>query len=148
MKVIIMRGIPGSGKSTITNTFKDSVVCSADQHFTDEQGNYNFDPKKLNEAHKACMQKFLRQIDQVIRNTHDKTIIIDNTNIELWEISPYIAICQAYDVDYEIITVRCDPEIASKRNMHGVPAKTIQRMCERLEGVKLLPWWNNRVINQ
>ncbi len=141
MKVIIMRGIPGSGKSTIASQLGHEMYCSADDYFINNDGVYNFNPIEIGEAHKSCMRKFLAGM-----NVRAK-ITVDNTNVELWEISPYIAICQAYDVDYEIITVRCDPEIASKRNVHGVPEKTILRMAERLERIKLLPWWNNRTIN-
>lgn len=83
-KVIIMRGQPGSGKSTYTaKHFPDALVCSAD-HFFMESGvcncgfasdplmtdhnpacdelktTYVFDKTKISEAHAHCLQRFVR----------------------------------------------------------------------------------------
>ena len=44
-KLIIIRGLPGSGKST----FAKSLNCThfeTDMYFTDSEGNYNFMPQK------------------------------------------------------------------------------------------------------
>ena len=48
--MFIMRGLPGSGKSTIVRHIRDKyqpitdvVVCSADDYFLQEDGNYNYD---------------------------------------------------------------------------------------------------------
>ena len=54
----IMRGLPGSGKSTIASRIQEQLpqvqVCSADHHFIDEEGEYRFDLSKLGAAHAAC----------------------------------------------------------------------------------------------
>lgn len=147
MKVIILRGIPGSGKSTIADNIANAVICSADNYFMDRQGNYNFDPKQLGEAHKACMRDFLRYLNYSPRE--DETldhIIVDNTNVELWEISPYVAICQALNVEYEITTIECDPKVAAKRNIHGVPERTINRMADRIDHITIPRHWNHKFI--
>ena len=46
--MFIMRGLPGSGKSTIVKLIAEKyktnvVVCSADDHFLQEDGSYLYD---------------------------------------------------------------------------------------------------------
>ena len=59
--MFINRGLPGSGKSTlsrkIAETYEQTIVCAGDDFFTDENGNYIFDAKKLPEAHGAAQKK-------------------------------------------------------------------------------------------
>ena len=48
----LVRGLPGSGKSTFANwIWNEYAVCEADKFFYDKEGNYNFDAIKLREAH-------------------------------------------------------------------------------------------------
>lgn len=53
--------MPGSGKSTLSDRiarlYELTVVCSADEYFTDENGKYNFDINKRPAAHEACQKK-------------------------------------------------------------------------------------------
>jgi len=54
----LVRGLPGSGKSTFANfIWNDYAICEADKFFTDKEGNYNFDASKLKEAHKWCKEQ-------------------------------------------------------------------------------------------
>ncbi len=60
--MFLMRGLPGSGKSTLVNILKrlyskSVVVCSADNYFLDSQGVYNFNRDKIGEAHRVCQQQ-------------------------------------------------------------------------------------------
>jgi len=62
----IMRGLPGSGKSTLSgqivkaylNEGKRAIIASADDYFIDQRtGNYNFDGTRIDEAHQWCRSK-------------------------------------------------------------------------------------------
>lgn len=66
--MLVMRGLPGSGKSTLGRKILDTynpnsdpsgtVVCAGDDYFTDPvTGVYNFDGNKLKEAHAAARVK-------------------------------------------------------------------------------------------
>lgn len=61
--MFINRGLPGSGKSTLSKKisslygFERSVICAGDDFFTDSTGKYVFDSTKLEEAHAAAREK-------------------------------------------------------------------------------------------
>ena len=59
----IVRGIPGSGKSTFAKTLGGQHY-EADMYFIDEEGNYKFDGTKIKDAHKWC-QSFV-ETDMVL----------------------------------------------------------------------------------
>ena len=57
-RVIIMRGLPGSGKSTEAKSYiltHGAVVVSADDFFM-VAGKYRYNPAKIGDAHVACMR--------------------------------------------------------------------------------------------
>ena len=45
--LFLLRGLPGSGKSTLVKqiqaAYAESAVCSADDYFLQEDGTYNYD---------------------------------------------------------------------------------------------------------
>lgn len=144
MKVIILRGIPGSGKSTYQRThWPKAIVCSADDYFLQEGERYVFNPARLGAAHNTCLRKFLRLTSHPIR--HD-VVVVDNTNIQLFEIAPYYAVANALWHEVEVHTLICDPKIAASRNVHQVPLKTIRQLALDLRRVQLPSHWHKFVI--
>lgn len=104
--VYILRGLPGSGKSFLTNLLvsqcagrssvsvldrPSSCVCSADYFFSDPIAGYQFDSTKIGEAHAYCMTTFIQAIAANI-----PVIIVDNTNIRAWEWRNFALIAQMY----------------------------------------------------
>ncbi len=140
MKVIIMSGIPGSGKSTYSKKL-GGVVCSAD-HWFEREGEYKFDPTKLGMAHGACLAKFTRAL-----MAGEDVIVVDNTNTSSLELAPYVALAQAFGASCELVTIQCDPDVAFARNVHGVPLETIRRMAAALSARTLPPFWAVKVTN-
>lgn len=145
MRVVIMSGISGSGKSTyIKNRFGNDTlafICSADHYFLDSHGNYKFDVSKLSRAHGEC----LKQFSHYMRNFHRSegvTIIVDNTNTTTEEIAPYYAFAAAYEAEIEHVTLHCGYEPAAKRNAHGVPLSACKAMADRLSRLRLPPFWS------
>lgn len=132
MEVVFMRGISGSGKSTYIKKFwemQNYAVVSADSFFMKPDGKYNFDITLLGQAHKFCMNEFIRHL------TENKVdfLIVDNTNTRNKELAPYIKIASVLPyVKLFIVALRCDPQVAFKRNQHGVPLEVIERMQNRL----------------
>lgn len=132
MKVIILRGVPGSGKSTQTKLYPDAYIVSADHYFTDSKGVYHFDMGKIGAAHGQCKGRFESAL-KVLK----PLIIVDNTNTTVKELRFYVEAAQAAGYTVEIVRIDCDPEVAAKRNVHGVPRASILKMAERLSSSKL-----------
>jgi len=58
-ETILIRGVPGNGKSTIAlSDNPNHVNCEADQFFQ-QNGRYQHNSKKIKEAHKWCQDKHL-----------------------------------------------------------------------------------------
>lgn len=138
--VLILSGIPGSGKSTFGKKYsgnEDSrITCSANDYFM-KSGKYEFDVSKLGQAHKACMRKFLTHL---ILESID-LIIVDNTNTTALEIAPYYmaAISQGYRVELHSFDVSA--EVGASRNIHGVSLHSCQIMARRFAEFQVPPFW-------
>jgi len=127
-KLIIMVGLPGSGKSTFIKTLSNPVICSAD-HFFEKKGEYKFDATKLHSAHSACLNK---ANDNMLMKK--PIIVIDNTNLTDKERRPYENMAEKYG--YEIIYIVFEPnkqEIKhlAQRNLHGVTAAKLEIMAKK-----------------
>ena len=61
-KLYIVRGIPGSGKSTFAKKLlqqgKVQQHLEADEFMTDKNGDYKFDPTILQKCHQQCQSFF------------------------------------------------------------------------------------------
>lgn len=129
-KVIITRGIPGSGKTTeLERNYPAAFVCSAVNFHTDHLGNYNFYPNGIREAHTYCQNAFRAALQNNL-----PLIAVDNTHIKTWEFANYIE--QAEDYGYEVVVIRMkfdDIAAAFERNIHGVPLEVIARMHSMME---------------
>lgn len=121
-KIILLRGVASSGKSTFANYLADidtdSVICCADDFFY-KNGEYCFDASKLGAAHEACKQQFKRAIDNDV-----STIIIANTNAKPRDFSFYEE--YAKGMGYQIISLVVEKRHENK-NSHNVPQETLDR---------------------
>ncbi|XP_057378037.1 uncharacterized protein LOC130700002 [Daphnia carinata] len=128
--LIIMRGVPGSGKSYLAHQLKgNGVVLSADGYFIN-QGQYVFDRNLLGFAHEWNQK---RASEELQKGTNP--IIIDNTNLEAWEMQPYVIMALRHNYSVELIEPdtpwREDVRILSQKNIHRVPREKIREMLEK-----------------
>lgn len=141
-KLTIMRGIPGSGKSTEADRILEDQggsALSADLYpglYThDENGDIKINPHLLGAAHGECIRGAVASLMQ------GDSVIIDNTNLTVAECAPYVALGLAYGADVEIVGVGCDPDVAYKRQTHGVPRHVHMGMVERFKAFDPPPHW-------
>ncbi len=59
-------------------------------------------------------------------------LVVDNTNINAWEFSPYVAVAQALDIKVRIVHINVCLSEAIRRQTHGVPEQTVIQMFEKL----------------
>jgi predicted kinase len=134
MKVYLMRGVPGAGKSTkakeIAASRPGAVIVSADHYFTDPQGVYRFDAKKLGEAHHQCRERFV----QALTTPGVDTVIVDNTNTMKSSVFFYCQFARNCGAEIEFVEMpERDVDVLVNRNVHGVPRYAIENMLQQYE---------------
>lgn len=152
--LFIMRGLPGSGKSSIAeslvgggcqhSTVKDfrflfgreGVICTTDSYFYDDwspDGSYLFDPTKIALNHKMNQGAVQFAMDQGV-----PAIVVDNTNVQQWETDAYVKL--AHQNGYKIVVVEVphsDLQACADRNSHNVPPEIITNMNRKWETFRL-----------
>jgi predicted kinase len=129
--IIILRGLPGSGKSHLSKSLvNEPLICSADSYFY-SKGEYQFDKDKLSIAHSECYTKALNGIKDGMSK-----IIIDNTNSRLSEYKKYIEL--AKDNGYQIVIL----EIYCHDKKEAIKFATRSKhMISNIDSLKMLSRW-------
>ncbi|ACA86128.1 ATP-binding protein [Shewanella woodyi] len=141
---IIMRGLPGSGKSHWVNEFIARQAAEVRERFftfgyfsTDSlfyrDDVYQFDVKRLSEFHQRNLTGFIQAL-----SAGEPIVICDNTNLARWESMAYEAAAKALGFQVRYVLVG-DPKdsahqvMCAKRNSHGVPLSQIIKMANSFE---------------
>jgi predicted kinase len=124
MKILyIIRGIPGSGKSTFANSL-DCPVFEADMYFMND-GEYKFEADKLKLAHNWCKLR----VEHSMEDDFQK-IAVSNTFTQEWEMEAYYEMAKQYG--YTVFSVIIENRHGGV-NEHGVPEDKLQMMKDRFE---------------
>lgn len=135
-KLIILRGLPGSGKTALaTELIKKNkgygYVFSTNDYFI-EDGQFKYDPRKVKDAH---VWNVSRAVEAMGKGR--ELVIINNTNVRKWEAKPYViaAINNGYSIQFiEPDTEwKFDPNELTNRDTHNVPIEVIKRMLRSWE---------------
>jgi len=119
--LILVRGIPGSGKSTFCKTLPDFIHFEADMFFV-KNGEYQFDATLVSAAHDWC----IHTVNILLNN--NKNIVVANTFTRRWEMKPYIDIAMKLDINVQVY--RMTKEYG---NVHGVSEEVMDKMRKRFE---------------
>ena len=136
--VVVLRGLPGSGKSFLSRNCSEIstdssqvVVCAADEYFT-EGDSYRFNPNNLPKAHSFCLSRFLSALTE-----GKQIIIIDNTNSRLWEYRIYTHLCDILGLSYHILEVPCPnaaiADMYCARNVHNIDSPVASKIFNHWE---------------
>lgn len=132
VNLILVRGLPGSGKSTLSKLLSDQgkyPVFSIDEFFTDQDGNYSFDYSKNYLAYKTCEENTEKAIQ-----SGNEMILVDHTFTIEWEMEPYFKLARKYGCLLHVITVE---NYHGSDNIHEVSKEQILKMAEKYK-VKLI----------
>lgn len=120
--LIILRGAPGSGKSTFANLITNNV-CEADKyHYVD--GVYMWRVDKLKRAHHKCKLDVKSHME-----LNHSPIVVSNTSISEREIKPYYEL--ANEFGYTVISAIVENRHGGE-SIHNVPMEKVNKMKERL----------------
>lgn len=150
IKLVILQGAPGSGKTTFAQNLTLQISsldlrvanACADDFFTvyeeAEHGGYNpvykFDINWIKEAHEYCRSNVARHIFS------GRIAIVHNTFTQDWEIDPYIELAKKAGIKYAIIRMDCD-----YGNIHNCPEEVVNKMKQRMTYLRHKP---NFIIKQ
>lgn len=128
-ELILLRGLPGAGKSTLAKSLESVFCYETDKYFENEDGEYNFDPTKLKQAHQWCQDRVEKAMNAP-NGFPPLRVVVSNTFTQEWEMQPYYDLAEKYG--YRVYSL-----IAENRhsgiNSHGVPEEKLIQMKQRFE---------------
>ncbi|WIC39330.1 AAA family ATPase [Pseudomonas phage vFB297] len=131
----IIRGLPGSGKSSLAEILynktwesgRQASICEADDYQM-EFGKYVWKAERVVESHKKCMDKARRSMEIGL-----DAVIVSNTSSREREVAPYIDMAEEFG--YTVISLIVENRHGNK-SVHDVPESTMEAMRNRFS-VKL-----------
>jgi len=127
-QLILLRGLPGSGKSTFAKTL-GGIHIEADQYFM-RNGVYEFDASQLKNAHNYCQSQTRAWMSHNGEQISTDKIIVSNTFTQEWEMDAYFEL--AYEFGYQVFSLIVENRHGGM-NVHGVPADKLEQMRNRFE---------------
>jgi predicted kinase len=125
-KLILIRGIPGSGKSTMAKAMVEGTQArhiEADMYFVDPHtGKYEWDGMRIGHAHEWCIDR----AGLYLRSNVD--VVVSNTFTRLKEMRPYFELAKVLGVQVNVLLAQ-----GAFQNIHGVPAHVLKNMKDRFE---------------
>ena len=116
--LILVRGLPGSGKSTVAKSLGGFHI-ETDMFWGLE---YKFDMSRIKEAHQWCQDMAKKAF-----NLYDK-VVVSNTFTTAFELLPYFDIAKEVGIKPQVIL--CQGQFG---NIHNVPEEVLAKMAGRFE---------------
>lgn len=140
LTLYIIRGLPGTGKSTLARTLAPGANFAADDFF-EVDGEYRFDPSKLGEAHNQCARNVKNALlngKSAIDNgiIESVSVAVANTFSCRWEYEPYVNMAKKIGARWFTIDLfdnNASLDTLFERNVHGVPRHVFKNMYDRWE---------------
>ena len=120
-EIILLRGLPGGGKSTFAHLLGDAICTADDFHMID--GEYCWKPSNVKKSHLLCQQK---ANNYMMEGT--SPVIIANTSTTEKELKPYYDLAEKWG--YRVFSIIVENRHGGV-NDHSVPEETLEKMKTR-----------------
>jgi predicted kinase len=131
--LILIRGLPGAGKSSLAKLLSEDQkypVFAIDDYFTNKlTGEYCFDFSKNYLAYQQC-----ENLTEQAMSESTPKVFVDNAFTLNWEMEPYFKLANIYNYKLFVVTVE---KYHNGSNIHDVTTEQLQKMAEKYK-VKLL----------
>ncbi len=126
LELVLIRGIPGSGKSTMAKEqFSEHDHFETDMYFIDPvTGKFIFDGSKLVEAHAWCLEN----AENALKKGHN--VVVSNTFIKLEHMRPYVKLCDKYEAELKVYEL-----FDMNDNSKDIPPYVIARCISQWESI-------------
>ena len=130
---LILRGVPGSGKSTFTKMIREqnqgAAVHAVDDLHQDSDGNFVWNEPKEKAYYMLNLANFVRSCAGGI-----PVVVCDCINIRISDFEPYLEAAREFGYKAYVITPDIPaPIVAEARNSHGVTEDQIKKMKNNWE---------------
>jgi len=135
--VVILRGVPGAGKSHVAKLIKDKEVefgreqprtMCLDDYF-EVDGEYDYEAE-MEESYRNCLLKsFKKNIDAGLF----KFLIIDAVNNKSCHFKEFWSYAKQHGYEVYVCTVECDPVFAASRNTHKRTEEEVSKLAKTWE---------------
>lgn len=132
--LIIFRGLPGAGKSSIGKSFaksNDCIFIEPDMYITDDSGNYNYSVENFKNAVNQAKND-IKIAMQKRKKGYDVTVVYADVLPSKKEVMDIIS-CIPKTETYIVVDIVISMRESFLRNVHGVPWNELRRMCNEWE---------------
>ena len=132
--LIIFRGLPGAGKSSIGKSFaksNDCIFIEPDMYITDDSGNYNYSVENFKNAVNQAKND-IKIAMQKRKKAYDVTVVYADVLPSKKEVMDIIS-CLPKTETYIVVDIVISMRESFLRNVHGVPWNELRRMCNEWE---------------
>lgn len=125
-KVFIVRGVPGSGKTTLAKGIAkkyNTEEFEADHYLLNSEGKYEYDKNKLARAHSKCITEGFKHLQR------NNTVVFANTFIHKSDIEFYAKYMKEQGIKAEVYIIQSN---FAGKSLHNVPEEAVEKMRKEM----------------